>query len=127
MRVDQLMLIPAIVLKASEKQRMFVWNVHCLIEWAYQQDYELTFGEAFRTAEQAALNAKAGLGIVNSLHMRRLAIDLNLFRGDEWLQKTSDHQPLGTYWKSLHSLNRWGGDFVRQDGNHYSMEDGGIK
>lgn len=127
MRIDQLLQIPANSLKLSEKQHIFVWNLHTLIEWAYQQGYELTLGEAFRTPEQAALNAKSGSGIVNSLHTRRLAIDLNLFKGEEWLQHSEDHRPLGQYWKTLHPLNCWGGDFQKADGNHYSMTDGGIK
>lgn len=127
MRIDQLLQIPANSLKLSEKQRIFVWNLHSLIAWTYDQGYELTLGEAFRTPEQAALNAQSGSGIANSLHTRRLAIDLNLFRNGEWMQHSEDFRPLGQYWKTLHELNCWGGDFQKADGNHFSMTDGGIK
>jgi hypothetical protein len=112
----------------GEKQRTFALNVAKLIIWAYEQGYELTLSEAYRTPEQAELNAKAGKGIANSLHTQRLAIDLNLFRGGRWLQFSEQHRPLGEFWKSLHPDNRWGGDFrPRPDGNHYSMEHEGVK
>jgi hypothetical protein len=112
----------------GEKQRMFALNVAKLIIWAYEQGYEISLGEAYRTAEQAELNAKSGKGIANSLHVQRLAIDLNLFRSGRWLQFSEQHRPLGEFWKSLYPDNRWGGDFrPHPDGNHYSMEHEGVK
>ena len=118
----------------GEKQRLFVINIAHLITWAYENDYELSFGEALRTAEQAALNASKGSGISNSLHLKRLAIDLNLFLdtsvdSDEDIYQTDSesYKPLGDYWKSLHPLNRWGGDFSKPDGNHFSMEHEGVR
>lgn len=116
-------------MKLSEKQQLFALNVGKLILWADEQGYGLTFGEAWRTDEQAALNARTGKGIANSLHRQRLAVDLNLFAADgTFLQSSEAHEPLGHYWKTLHGLNRWGGDFKpRPDGNHYSMEHEGVK
>lgn len=111
----------------GEKQRLFTRNIGKLIAFAYEAGYELTFGEAHRTPEQAALNAKKGSGIARSLHIERLAVDLNLFKDGQFLSASEDHAPLGEYWKSLHPLNRWGGDFKRKDGNHYSMEHGGVQ
>ena len=108
-----------------EQQSLFVRLVGVLIKWAYQQGYELTFGEAYRTPEQAARNALMGVGTRNSLHVERLAIDLNLFRDGQYLTDSEAHRPVGEYWKSLHPLCRWGGDFTRPDGNHYSMTRGG--
>lgn len=108
-----------------EKQSTFVSLVAQLILEANRRGYELTFGEALRTPEQAALNAKKGIGIKNSVHLIRLAIDLNLFRDGKYLNKTEDHEPLGLYWESLHPLSRWGGRFG--DGNHYSLEHEGRK
>jgi hypothetical protein len=108
-----------------EQQALFVQLVGRLIGWAYLNGFELTFGEAWRTPEQALLNAKHGKGIANSLHIDRLAIDFNLFLDGKFLSDSANHKPLGTYWKSLHPLCRWGGDFG--DGNHYSMEWGGRK
>lgn len=42
----------------SEKQQLFTVMVASLIHWAEEHGYRLTFGEAYRTPEQAALNAK---------------------------------------------------------------------
>lgn len=109
----------------GQKQRLFTRMVALLILKAYEWGYEITFGEAWRTPEQARRNAAAGRGIANSLHIDRLAIDLNLFRGGQYLTETEDHRQLGEWWEQQHPLARWGGRFG--DGNHYSLEHGGRK
>lgn len=112
----------------SEQQRIFTLNIAMLIQYAYANGYQLTFGDAYRDPRLAALNAQQGRGIANSLHTQRLAVDFNLFRGGEYLVKSEDYAPLGVFWKNLHPLNRWGGDFKPvQDGNHFSMTYGGIQ
>lgn len=117
----------------GERQRLFTRLVGLLIEFAYQQGYELSLGEAYRTPEQAKLNAQKGTGISNSLHCDRLAIDLNLFKDGVYLTRSEDHAPLGEFWKNLHVECCWGGDFKdstgrpRSDGNHYSLSWGGRK
>ena len=110
----------------GEKQRRFTELVGRLIQWAYENGYELTFGEAYRTPEQAARNAQTGAGISNSLHTKRLAVDLNLFVDGAWQQTSEAHKPLGEYWKSLDPEARWGGDFKKPDGNHYSLSHEGV-
>lgn len=111
----------------GEKQRLFPYLIAQLLVWAYGENYEFTFGEAERSAAQAAANAAAGTGISNSLHLRRLAIDLNLFIDGIYQTDSSAHAPIGEKWKSLHTLCRWGGDFSRPDGNHYSLEHEGVR
>lgn len=114
------------------KQRLFTRYVGMLIAWAYRQGYELTFGDAFRSPAQAAANARAGIGITNSLHSRRLAVDFNLFIDGKYMTSSADYKPLGDYWKKLDPLCRWGGDFKdargkpKPDGNHFSMTHEGI-
>jgi hypothetical protein len=108
-----------------QKQSRFVRLTGLLIEYAYSQGYELTFGEAYRTPEQAALNAKAGTGIANSLHTQRLAIDLMLFKDGRYLTDSADYGLLGEYWESLAQDCAWGGRFKRPDGNHFSIRHGG--
>lgn len=108
-------------------QQRFVDDVCFLIGFAYNHGYELTFGEAYRTPEQAALNAAKGIGIANSLHTKRLAIDFNVFKDDVWLTNSKDLKVLGDYWKQLNPKNAWGGDFSKPDGNHFSQSYDGIK
>jgi hypothetical protein len=112
----------------GEKQRLFTRLVGELIQWAYANGYELTFGDAYRSPEEAALNALRGSGIANSLHSQRLAIDLNLFKDGQYLTDTTSYKPLGEFWKSLHPTCCWGGDWTtRSDGNHFSITHEGIQ
>lgn len=106
-----------------QKQSLFVEMVADLIKFAYSNGFELTFGECYRTPEQAALNAKTGKGIAKSLHCERLAIDLNLFKDGRYLTTSEDHRPLGEFWESIGGA--WGGRF--SDGNHYSLAHNGRK
>jgi hypothetical protein len=115
-------------LALGEKQKLFTKLVGQLIDWSYQQGYELTFGDAYRSPQQAESNAKSGKGIANSLHTQRLAIDLNLFVNGVYQTSTEAYKPLGEYWKTLHPLACWGGDFTTlKDGNHFSLQHGGRK
>lgn len=92
----------------GEKQRKFTRMIGQLIEWAYLNGYELTFGDAW---------AKTG-HMKNSLHYIRLAIDLNLFKDGEYLTATEDYTTIGEQWETMGGT--WGGRF--QDGNHFSIE-----
>lgn len=106
-----------------QKQSRFVSMIGKLIAFAYEEGYELTFSEAYRSPSTAKIYAEQGKGIAASLHTKRLALDLNLFKDGVWLQNTEDHSPLGEYWESIGGT--WGGRF--QDGNHYSLEHNGVK
>ncbi len=110
----------------GQRQRQFTLMVAKLIQWSYEAGYELTFGEAYRTPEQAALNAKRGSGISNSLHTQRLAVDLNLFKDGQYLSDSASYTPLGEYWESIGGS--WGGRFkTNPDGNHFSLEWNGVR
>lgn len=110
----------------GEKQRLFCKLVGQLIAWAYANGYELTFGEAQRSMEQAVANSRSGAGIVNSLHLIRLAVDLNLFKNGIYQADTEAYRPLGEFWESIGGS--WGGRFkTRPDGNHFSLEHNGAR
>ena len=109
----------------SEKQQKFTVMIGRLIEWSEKNGYGLTFGEAYRTPEQAQLNAKSGKGIANSLHTQRLAVDFNLFINGQYQTDSAAYKPLGEVWESLGGA--WGGRFSRPDGNHFSLEHNGVK
>ncbi|WP_302553731.1 M15 family metallopeptidase [Comamonas kerstersii] len=109
-------------LTLGQKQRLFTKLVAQLIQYAYAQGYELTLGDAYRDPRvHGDVGVKKSYSSANSVHKQRLAIDLNLFKDGQYLTTTEAHKPLGQFWKSLHPLCRWGGDFSTPDGNHYSM------
>lgn len=111
----------------GQKQRRFLPLVAKLINFAYEQGYELSEGEGYRTPEQAALNAQHHTGIANSLHTLRLAIDLQLFKDGVYITDSEEYRPLGEFWRTLDPDCCWGGDFEKRDGNHFSLSWGGIK
>ena len=106
----------------GQKQRLFTRLVSQLIQWAYESEFELTFGDAYRDPRvHGSLGRKVGYSSSQSNHKRRLAIDLNLFLDGVYQTRTEDYKPLGDYWTGLHDLCEWGGSGDRSDGNHFSM------
>lgn len=128
-------------------QSIFAFNVHLLIKFAYDNGYELTFGEVLRMKAMQYLYfhgfdlrfiaGKLRLCKTNirsktmfSKHLSKKAVDFNLFKDGVYLTRTKDYQFLGEYWVSLHPKNRWGGDWDKDgditdqkfhDGNHFEM------
>lgn len=102
-------------LTLRQVQSEFVVCIAKLIEFALDHEYDLTFGDAHRSPEECSR-----LGHEKSCHGIRLAVDFNLFSKGKYLKTTNEHALLGEYWKTLHDLARWGGDW--DDGNHYSFE-----
>ena len=111
-----------------QKQSLFVVLVAQLIQKADDNGWELTFGDAYRSPEEAARLARIGRGIKTSLHCQRLAIDFNLFIDGIYQTSSEAFKPLGEWWE-MQSTNGytccWGGRFKRADGNHFSIEHGG--
>lgn len=106
-----------------EKQSKFTQMISDLIKKSYDLGYQMTFAEAYRPPEMAEIYAKDGRGIKNSLHCKRLAVDFNVFKNGNLLTDGKDFEDLGKYWESLGGS--WGGRF--KDGNHFSLEDNGVK
>lgn len=114
-----------------ETQSLFVRLLALLFVYAHTQGYELTLGEGLRSDHAGHMP--------NSNHYRALAQDLNLFVNGIWKPRAcAEWDDLGAYWKSLHPLCRWGGDFMtrnaltgkdepQMDLNHFSLEWEGIK
>lgn len=115
-------------LTLRQKQSLFAMLVADLIHHAYASGYEVTFGETYRSREEAERLAKAGKGIKNSLHTQRLAVDLNLFKDGKYLISTEAYRSLGEWWELQSGPDHeccWGGHFG--DGNHFSIAYGGRK
>lgn len=117
-------------MKLSQVQQLFARDIVMLLKHMEEKGFSYTFGEAFRTAEQAEIYAKEGKGIKNSLHCQRLALDINLFDADgKFLEDADSHRQFGIYWEFLNPVNRWGGNFKKPDGkpfvdaNHYERNE----
>ena len=101
---------------------MFARNVARLIEYIFKSGYYCTLGDAYRPPETAALYEAQGKGIKDSLHCKRLAIDLNLFDAEgRYLTDGKYYKRFGDYWTTLHIDNRHGGRFKRKDHGHFEM------
>ena len=110
----------------GQKQRHFTRLVGLLIEYAYQNGYELTFGDSYRDPRvHGQVGEKKSYSSSKSLHKERLAVDFNLFKDGKYLTASEDYTKLGEFWESLGGA--WGGRFKPADGNHFSLEHGGRK
>jgi hypothetical protein len=109
-----------------QRQWRFSELFETLLTWARTHGYKVRLGEAWRTEQQAQWNALHGLGIVNSIHRDRCAVDL-IFHDCEGveLDTVEGVAPIGAYWKSLGPECRWGGDFPKVDIWHFSLAFGG--
>lgn len=95
------------------------------------QGYKLTYGDTYRDKRvhgEWGEQKEGSYSHKNSVHKLRLAVDFNLFVDGAYIEN-GDHpayQELGKFWKSLHTLARWGYDFPG-DANHFSFEYWGAK
>lgn len=106
----------------SDEQWLFLQDVAKLIQFAAQAGFKLTGGELMRTSEQQEIYLKTGKSTIgNSLHLKRLAIDFNIFLPNgALLQKAEEGQVLGDFWTSLSPRNRWGGNWTTfKDAPHF--------
>lgn len=103
----------------GEKQREFTRMIGLLVLYAYEQGYELTFGDAYRDPRSHGEYGEDGAyGSAVSNHKLRLAVDFNLFKDGKYLSGTEDHRFLGEFWEDLGGS--WGGHY--NDGNHYEYK-----
>ena len=99
-----------------DKQNKFAGMIAQLIIFAQQRGYQVTFGDAYR-------DPAITYGHPESLHKKRLAVDLNLFKDGEYMTGSTGHDVLGKFWTSMGGS--WGGDFA--DFNHYSLKHEGMR
>jgi len=103
------------------KQQTFSRLVPSLIIHAHVLGFEVTLGDCFRDPRvHGKFGEKSSYSHRNSAHKLKLAIDLNLHKDGVYCTGTEAHRCLGAFWKERHPDNRWGGDFTKPDGNHYS-------
>lgn len=94
------------------EQAQFLLDMGKLVQYATDQGWTVTGGELYRTVEQQQIHFKAGRSkTMNSIHLKRCAVDLNFFKGGTLVWDKTQLAPIGAYWESLHPKNRWGGNF----------------
>lgn len=94
------------------EQAAFLLDMGKLVQYATEQGWTVTGGELYRTVEQQQIHFKAGRSkTMNSIHLKRCAIDLNFFKGGQLVWDKTQLAPIGAYWESLNPKNRWGGNF----------------
>lgn len=94
------------------EQAAFLLDVAKLINKATEMGFVVTGGELFRTPEQQQIHIRAGRSkTMNSLHLRRCAIDLNFFKDGKLTYEVAVLRPVGDYWESLNPKNQWGGNW----------------
>ena len=105
-------------MKIGDRQKQFPPMVAKLILFAYEQGYQLTFGDAYRDPRVFGnCGEKEGYGEPYSNHKLRLAVDFNLFKNGHWLTQDSDFDFLHDYWESIGGAAR-----IPGDGNHFSLD-----
>ena len=94
------------------------WNAtHCRIRVEDGRRCEMT------PEQHASLDhAFKPIGIEKSVHIQALAADIYIMVNGEISNDREGYATLGQFWKSLHYLARWGGDFEGfPDLGHFSF------
>ncbi len=113
------------------EQSAFLKDARKLLDFADQQGFVVTGGELERSPETQALYLREGREkTLDSPHLRKCAIALNIFRATddhhELVQSVALLEPLGRYWEALDPRNRWGGRRDAQAGlSRFERDPGG--
>jgi len=107
-------------LTLRQKQSAFALAIARLIVWIFEQGWEVTCGDFNRPDHQGHIEM--------SCHYFRLAADLNLFIGGQWMDhECPEWEKIGQKWKTMGPFAAWGGDFASRDLNHMSFTHEGRK
>jgi len=102
-------------MKLLDKQMLFSKMVCLLMQYAHCNGYQITLGDAYR-------DPRCGYGHPRSLHKKRLAVDLNLFKDGRYLNDGEGHDMLHTFWSQIGGAKK-----IKNDLNHYSLEHKGMR
>ena len=101
-----------------EQQWKFLLDIKELLIEIEQRGFTATGGELWRTPEQQAIYFEKGLSKTkNSMHLKRLALDLNFFKDGKLVNDVKTLKPIGEYWEGLDPINRWGGSWGWDSGH----------
>ncbi len=105
-------------MSVGKKQELLAMSLPVLLNLMFLRGYTPRIGEVERARPLPH-------GHPNSLHHRRLAVDLHLVRNGYYMQESEDHAAFGEFWETLSPIHAWGGHF--DDGNHYSIRHGTMR
>lgn len=120
-----------------QKQSLFVECLVRLWDFGHSRGWAFTLGEAGvinprkvwvhhpRENNYVTETCADHEHMEESLHYKRLAIDVNLFVNGRYIRSGTNpaYLELGEYWEGLHALASWGGRFG--DANHFSIRHAG--
>jgi hypothetical protein len=111
-------------MKLSDIQNEFSRDLSYLIQYIQiEKGYECSVREVQRTMYQQRKYIEDGKSWTkNSRHLNSLAADIIIFNAQGqpiWDKKTL--QDIGDFWESMHTSNRWGGNYSKkyQDVPHF--------
>lgn len=94
------------------EQAFFLLDFIKLIEFAISKGFSVTAGELLRPVEMQEIYVKTGRSkTMNSLHLKKLAGDLNFFLNGKYVCEKEALQEVGDFWESLSPKNSWGGNW----------------
>ena len=95
----------------GQHQEVFSKHLMLLLQQAFKEGYTVRMGEVLRPIEMQQIYVKAGRSkTMNSAHLKKCAVDLNLFRDGKVCDRAMI-KPLGDWWEALDAANRWGGNW----------------
>ena len=95
-----------------------------LVIWVNEQGWDICESEGYVKDTDAADGDYDGPHKKGGAHYLGTGCDLNLYVEGLWISDGSHPiwQTIGRRWKALNPLCRWGGDFLKRDSNHISLE-----
>lgn len=94
----------------GKEQAEFLLDCCTLIQFATAMGFTVTGGELTRPLEMQKIYVQSGRSkTMKSNHIRRLALDLNFILDGKLCYDFEKLKPIGLFWESLNSKNRWGG------------------
>jgi len=95
------------------EQAAFLLDICKLVPYATSLGFVLTGGELERKIEMQRIYIQTGRSkTMNSMHLKKIALDLNFFKDGKLIYDIHILKPIGTYWESLNEKNRWGGNWI---------------
>lgn len=112
----------------GEKQEVFAKLLGQLLVWIHGHlSWRVRLAEGFVGYTDGQDGDHDGPHLTGGAHYNKLGQDFDLFILDERglrFHVTTAHpawDEIGTTWKGMHPLARWGGDFTSRDYNHFSL------